>query len=133
MQRRAQRRGRAITRLICWNLYHVFKVKLAPAVVMVVEGDVGNKYNQSFLTVKFWNGKMVGGVPANMCKIFSTLLNKRNISWISRVAVGTPTLSKFNEPQHFFKRRTKLGMQREDGGAVISCKYFVKCCLRLLV
>ena len=94
---------------------------------MVVEGDVGNKYNQSVLTVKFRNGKMIRVVPANMCKIFSTLLNKRNISLISWVAVGTPTLSECNEPQQFFKRRTKLGMQRKDGGAMTSCKYFVKC------
>ena len=61
-----------------------------------------------------------------MCKIFSDLLNKRKISKISCVAVGTPTLSKYAEPQQSFKRHcTKSGMDREGGGAVIPCKYFL--------
>ena len=46
---------------------------------MVFERDVGNKYNQLALTVKLSNGEMVGRVPTNMCKIFSTLLNERNL------------------------------------------------------
>ena len=53
-------------------MYHIFKAKLSPGVVMVAKGDVGNKYNQLALTFKLPNGKTVGRVPANMCKIFST-------------------------------------------------------------
>ena len=50
--------------------YYVFKVKLSPGVVMVVERDVGNKYNQLALTVKLPNGKIVGRVPAKCARSF---------------------------------------------------------------
>ena len=50
--------------------YHVFKVKLSPGVVMVVERDVGSKYNQLALTVKLPNRKMVGRVPAKCARSF---------------------------------------------------------------
>jgi len=69
---------------------------------------------------------MVGKVPANMCRIFSSLLNERNVSTITCVAVGTPTLSKYTEPQQSFKRK-KSGKDREGGGAMIQCKYILKC------
>ena len=101
-------------------------MKPSPGVVMVVERDVGNKYDHLTLTVKLPTGKMVGRVPASMCKIFPTLLNKRNISAISCVAAGTSTLGKYVEPQQSLKRHTKSGMDREGGGAVITCKYILK-------
>ena len=66
-------------------MYHVFKVKLSLCVVMVVEGDVGNKYNQLAFTVKLPNCKMVGRVPVNMCKIFSTLLNNVAVAYPKQI------------------------------------------------
>ena len=55
------------------HVSHIYiYIKLSPGVVMVAKGDVGNKYNQLALTFKLPNGKIVGRVPANMCKIFST-------------------------------------------------------------
>ena len=126
MHRCVQRHGCAITRLLCWSMYHVFKVKLSSGVVMVVEGDVGNKYNQLALTVKFPNGKMVGRVPANMCKIFSTLLKKTNISTITCVVVAYPkqmcwTATVF---QKTYKIRDALRRWRDSD----SMQIFLKSC-----
>ena len=115
-----------ITHLICRSMYHIFKAKLSPGVVMVAKGDVGNKYNQLALTVKLPNGKIFGRVPANMCKIFSTLLNKRNILTISCVAVAYPKQMCWTTT--VFQKTYKIRDAQRRWRGSDSMQIYLKCC-----
>ena len=72
-------------------------------------------------------GKMIGRVPANVCKTFTKLLQEKYVVKISCISVGEPTLSKSVDPQRSFKRYQWKNKDREGGGAVIPCKYIVYC------
>lgn len=105
--------------------YHIFKIKPSQGVMMVVERDRENRYDRWALNVKL-DDKMVGRVPANMCRIFSELLDGRSIEKICCFADGAPMLSKTVDPQTSF-RSYKSRKDREGGGAVIPCKYVLHC------
>ena len=94
--------------------------------VMVVEKDVDNKYDRFALSVKLPDGKMVGHVPANLCRIFSNLLDEAKITKISCIAVKKPCSSKHVDPRQSFKRNPKQRNDREGGGAVVPCKFVLK-------
>ena len=136
--------------------YHVFKTRPHPEIPMFIERDFHNKYDPFALIVKMPvlesiptrlhevilrpakgrencqkvkdnAGKIVGRVPANVCKILTKLLQERKIEKIQCLAVGTPTLSKTTDPQRSFKRYPKASKDREGGGAVIPCEYKLSC------
>ena len=108
--------------------YHIYKVKPSFGTRMSVEREPDNKYDPCALVIKLRNEKMVGRVPANLCKIFSSFMQERKVLKISCVAVGAPTLSKHVEPQQSYrKQRQRSGRDREGGGAVIPCKYVLQC------
>ena len=136
--------------------YHVFKTRPHAEIPMFVERDFHNKYDPFALIVKMpvmeniptrlhkvilrpAKGrekcqkvkdnaeKIVGRVPANVCKILTKLLQERKIEEIQCSAVGTPTLSKNTDPQISFKRYPKSNKDRKGGGAVIPCEYKLSC------
>ncbi len=94
--------------------------------VMSVEKDLNNRYDRFALSVKMPDGRMVGHVPANLCRILSELLDEAKITKISCIAVGSPCSSKYVDPRQSFRRNPKQRNDREGGGAVIPCKFVLK-------
>ena len=70
--------------------------------------------------------KVVGRVPANLCKLFLLVLSKREVSKITWIASESPVLSKIPPPEQSFFRN-KGGHDRRGGGKVIPCEFQLGC------
>jgi len=136
--------------------YHIFKTRPHSDIPMIVERDFHNKYDKYAMIVKMPAlenipsslqeavlrpakgrekfqkgkdnaGKVVGRVSANVCRIFSELLQNEKIRKTQCVAVGPPTLSKTVDPQRSFRHCPNGKKDREGGGAVIPCEHSISC------
>ena len=70
--------------------------------------------------------KVVGRVPANLCKLFLCVLTKREVSNITCIASESPTLNKIPPPQQSLFRN-KGGHDRRGGDVVKPCKFQLWC------
>ena len=131
--------------------YHIFKTRPHSDIPMITERDFNNKYDKFAMIVKMPTlenipsslqeavlrpakcqkgkdnaGKVVGRVPANVCRIFAELIQTEKIKKIQCVAVGPPTLSKTVDHQRSFKRGSHCAFKLYTAfkNAFISCVYF---------
>ena len=134
----------------CIKGYHRFKIRPHKEIVMDVKIEIGNKLDHNAMIVKLplleditptlhkeitkeergkekehqtvesTAGKVVGRVPANLCKLFKGFCEKKII--IKCQATGDPTTSIHPPSKQSFKKY-KHGKDREGGGDVVPCKY----------
>ena len=136
--------------------YHFFKRRPHLEVKLLVKTDIHNTYDENAMVVmmpaldaipstlhevilkeargkekcqkvKDNANKIIGRVPANVCKLFAELLKQRMIQEVHCFATSIPTLSRSVDPKTSFKRRPNSGKDREGGGAVIPCEYIITC------
>lgn len=135
--------------------YHHFKIRPHGDIAMLVEKEANNHFDPSAMiikipqlckiptelhnvvtkpkrgkeheqTVKSNAGKTVGRVPANVCKIFTTLLNNGLVREICCWSTGEPCLSRHPYSKQTFKSN-RGGQDRQGGGAVIPCRFDLIC------
>ena len=135
--------------------YHVFKIRPHNDIEMIVTEDNENSYDPYAMvvqmpeegsipkelledvtreakegmatqTVKSIASKTVGRVPANLGKIFRNLISARDVSKITCVSQNKPTLSRIPPARQSYKRYVER-KDRRGGGAIIPCKYMLRC------
>lgn len=73
-------------------------------------------------------GKMIGRVPANLCKLFRQQLLSRDVAKITCLATGAPKGSKRPPLRAAFKRNVNNGgLDKCGGGIVVPCIFFLHC------
>lgn len=111
--------------------YHVFKIKPSLETGLFVEKENDNPYDPEAMVVKLpqeeEDGKVIGRVPANLCKSFRCMMKQGYTAEIKCFAVGPPTSSKKPDLNQTYKRNYKNGLDRRGGGAVIRCKFIIMC------
>ena len=66
----------------CIKGYHIYKIKPELNVQLSVVKEEGNKFDENAMIVCNTDDKIVGRVPANLCKLFRQLCSKATkISW----------------------------------------------------
>ena len=76
--------------------------------------------------VKDIAGKVIGRVPANLCRIFYEFIENNQIKKVTCWSIASPTISKIPPVGQKYKRNIK-GYDQRGGGAVIKCIYKVYC------
>ena len=118
--------------------YHFFKRKPHPVIGMVVEPEIGNKYDADAMVIKMPNlenipiryhdemlpsstervkdisGKVIGRVPANICKLFRELLDRGYISSVLCFCIDNLSHSKHPHYSQAYQKRT--GKYDRQGG-----------------
>ena len=72
-------------------------------------------------------GKVIGQVPANICKIFKELITSNQVKKITCISTDNPNISKVPPSQQSF-RKNQDGFDRRGGGGIIPCQYIIYCC-----
>ena len=72
-------------------------------------------------------GKVIGRVPANICKIFKELITSNQVKKITCISTDNPNISKVPPSQQYF-RKNQDGFDRRGGGGIIPCQYIIYCC-----
>ena len=135
--------------------YHYFKIRPHREIETTVEKEIDNSYDPNVMIVRMPKlteislemhdqvtieakckvpkqcvkdiaSKIVGRVPANVGKLFLKVLRDEYVDKITCRSVELPTLSRVPPPQRSFMRN-ETGYDRRGGGAVIRCKYVLRC------
>ena len=117
---------------------------------MVVEPEIGNKYDADAMVIKMpklenipiryhdemlpsstervkdISGKVIGRVPANICKLFRELLDRGYISSILCFCIDNPSHSKHPHYSQAYQKRSGKN-DRQGGGGVIPCRFELEC------
>ena len=70
--------------------------------------------------------KIIGPVPANLCKIFNNLLDDAQVQKVTCMPLDNPTISEV-PPSHQSFKKNKAAFDRRGGGGIIPCKYKLYC------
>lgn len=142
---------------VLWSIkgYHAFKVRPCSDISLIITPEEGNKYDPHAMLVKMPDtvpdqllekvtragdakrrpqlvkdiiGKTVGRVPANLSKVFRSLVEKRLLVSDISCFFGGRAGHTVDVPhwQSFKKARTRAGHYRQGGGAELSCRYTLK-------
>ena len=71
-------------------------------------------------------GKIIGRVPANICKIFKELITSNQVKKFTRMSRDNPNISKVLPSQQSF-RKNQHGFDRRGGGGLAPCQYIIHC------
>ena len=143
--------------VVLWSIkgYHFFRIRPYEEIPLIVIPEENNTFDENAMMIKMPKhvpdillnavtrkgdnkqkaqrvkdilGKQVGRVPANLCRVFRSLL-KRNMleNDITCYYGGNVGHSKNPHFQQAFKKaRTRQGKDRPGGGAELNCTYFLQ-------
>ena len=135
--------------------YHFFKRRPHTAIEMLLEKEEDNSYNVNAMFIKMPDliqidkqylditvrpckgkepeqkvkdnaGKVIGRVPANICKIFKELITSNQVKKITCMSTDNPNISEVPPSQQPF-RKNQHGFDRRGGGGIIPCRYIIYC------
>ena len=78
------------------------------------------KGKESEQKVKDNAGKVIGRVPANICKILKELITSNQVKKITCMSTDNPNIRKVPPSQQSF-RKNQHGFDWRDGGGIIPC------------
>ncbi|XP_074644266.1 uncharacterized protein LOC141901088 [Tubulanus polymorphus] len=107
---------------VCWSIkgYHIYRRRPTVGTELIVYPEVGNKHEKDAMIVKTVNDKIVGRVPANLCRVFALMLQAGYTDEVTCVY----TEEVFSRKKKFTSyRRSRSGrMDREGGGMELACE-----------
>ena len=133
--------------------HHFFKRRPHTATEMLLEKEEDNSYDVNAMVIKMPDliqidkqylditvrpckgkepeqkvkdnaGKVIGRVPANICKIFKELITSNQVKKITCMSTDNPNISKVPPSQQSF-RKNQHGFDRRGGGGIIPCRYII--------
>ena len=84
------------------------------------------KGKESEQKVKDNAGKVIGRVPANICKILKELITSNQVKKITCMSTDNPNIRKVPPSQQSFRKNEHGFDWRSDGG-IIPCRYIIYC------
>ena len=105
--------------------YHKFRIKPEKNEFLRFEREPNNVYDPWAILVKVKDGRIIGRVPANLCKLLIKLKEAKLITSLKCRYTGTCTRSVNPHFHEKFERRyTK---DRNGGGVIQSAIYYMEC------
>ena len=84
------------------------------------------KGKESEQKVKDNAGKVIGRVPANICKILKELITSNQVKKITCMSTDNPNIRKVPPSQQSF-RKNQHGFDWRGDGGIIPCRYIIYC------